>query len=156
MTSFSWKKDPFIRGCTSGLIVGIIKNFLDFCLISLKIKTSYFWKIASVIAFSKPPVGFVENTVAVLVDLIFCSFIGVIYTILRTSLKTRYPLVMGMFYGALVWFFIKASFLLFHVEELRADLLIPLNSISHILLSMLYGVVIAYLEFKWASEQPPA
>jgi hypothetical protein len=152
MPLLTWKEDTFIRGCISGLLAGIVKNSLDFCLIMLRIKSNYFWKISSVIIFSKPPHGFVENMVAVVVELIFCSFIGVVYTLIRTNLKTRYPLVMGMFYGALVWFFIKTSFLLFHISEFKKDLAFIPNPISHLLLSILYGAIVAYLECKWSTD----
>jgi hypothetical protein len=148
----SWKEDIFARGCICGFLAGIVKNFLDFCLITLKIKTSYFWKIASIIIFSRPPRNVVEHIVAIAVELTFCSFIGILYALIRNKLKTRYPLVAGMFYGAWVWFFIKASFLLFHVGELRKDLSFIANPISHLILSMLYGLIIAYLEYKWSLE----
>lgn len=153
MPLLTWKEDTFIRGCISGLLAGMVKNFLDFCLISLKIKSASFWKIASVIIFTNPPHGFIGNMVAVVVELIFCSFIGVVYTIIRTNLKTRYPVVMGMFYGAIIWFFIKTSFLLFHVSEFRKDLTFIVNPISHLLLSILYGAILAYLEYKWSTDR---
>ena len=61
MPLLTWKEDTFIRGCIGGLLAGMAKNFLDFCLIILKVKSASFWKIASVIIFSESPHGFMEN-----------------------------------------------------------------------------------------------
>ena len=148
----AWKDDAFCRGCFGGVVAGIIKNLCDYGLLILKVKTAVFWKIAGVIAFSKPPVGIVENTVSLFLELVFCAFIGIIYIVIHSRFKTKCNLVMGMLYGALVWFFIKASFLLFHLTELKKDLLIVANPISHLVLSILFGLILAALDTKWSKE----
>ena len=102
-------------------------------------------------AFNRPPKSGLDIALAQVLELIFCSFLGFIYTFLQKVIRTRYKVIFGIFYGSMVWFTIKEAINAFGIKYLH----IPVPFLQPALiwgLSLIYGLLLGlfdhYLEQK--------
>jgi hypothetical protein len=144
-------EDNIFRGALCGLVAGFIKDSVDAILYILDIKSILsFWGFASVVVFNELPKDWFMNIVALTLELIFSAFIAILFVFCIQKIKTRHYLLLGAFYSSMVWFFIKGIILAFTIE-----LLTPKTNLDPLiawLLSMAFGIIIAFLNHKLAPQ----
>ena len=140
-------EDTFFRGAFCGVAAGVVKNFLAFIFFFIIFTDEhYFWKFSSVLAYHGPPENLFMHITALIIELMFCAFLGVIFVLLVASIKTRHYLLMGTLYGSFIWFFVKCIVVIYKVDQLKPSTTIHPFIIW--MLSMLFGLLIAILDKK--------
>lgn len=139
-------EDTLFRGAFCGIVAGVLKNLVDSIMFAFKMQEVVFWEYASMIAYHKGPKGFLMHASAIILELIFCAFLGIIYILIAERMKTRFYLFMGVFYGSMIWFSVKSFIVLFEINNLKPET-VKTPLITWVL-SMLFGVIVAHLERK--------
>jgi hypothetical protein len=139
-------EDTFLRGAFCGAVAGIVKDVIDSFFYLAKWKEVIFWSFASVLAFHEKPKNLFMHITGFLLEIIFCCFLGIVFTLLTPKIKTKYYLLLGAFYGSTIWFFVKAIIVAYKIEVLKPKT--NLNPFLTWLLSIFFGVVLAFLERK--------
>lgn len=137
--------DTFFRGIFCGVVAGVLKDMIDASFFFSKLEKQFFWTFASFVAFGQLPKGFVMNLIGIILELIFSGLMGFIYTLLAVKIKTRHYLLLGIFYGSLIWFVIRLGIVSFPINELKIPETVA-RPISIWLLSLFYGLVLTWLE----------
>lgn len=138
-------KDTFFRGAFCGATAGILKDIIDFLYYLFNTKELFFWTFASVVAYGQLPKGLFMNLIGVILEIIFSAFLGVLFAFIVPKIKTRHYLLMGIFYGSMAWFFIRAIIVSFKITELK-QLNTTISPFIAWMLSMLFGIVLSWLE----------
>lgn len=143
-----WAKDTFTRGAVCGLIAGAVKDVLDYLATPLMTKKDYFWYYAGAISMFRLPKTPLEIVFSIMVELLFSTVLGVVFCAIHQRGRTRRFIPLGIFYGSIVWFIIQTGVLIFHVTVLQeADKSVSV-AISEWVLSMVYGIIVAWLEHR--------
>lgn len=145
--------EPFLKGVVGGIMAGIIKDIPDVILHRVfKITSITFWDYAGIVALKRHPQGVVELLFAFSYEIVFSILIGIIFVYLTTSIKTKYRLLTGGVYGALVWFIVHAVILCFQIKELMIQdtLTLIVNSLG----SVFYGVILVYIIERLGRKEP--
>ncbi|HYH03015.1 MAG TPA: hypothetical protein VEC37_07945 [Bacillota bacterium] len=140
-------EDTFFRGAFCGTVAGILKDFIDLLFSFSHIKELFFWSFAGVLAYGRLPEGAFMNLIGFVWEIIFSGFLGVLFALIASQIKTRHYLLMGIFYGSMAWFFIRAAVVCYKIEELKTPNT-PFRPLITWSLSMLYGIIIAWMERK--------
>lgn len=138
-------EDTFFRGALCGGVAGILKDIIDLILYLFKVKGLSFWSFASVVAFDKLPNDLFMNITGICLEIIFSAFLGVLFVLIAQKIKTRHYLLMGTFFGSMAWFFIRAVIVCYKINQLITPAT-PLRPFITWLLSMVFGIVLAWLE----------
>jgi hypothetical protein len=138
-------EDTFFRGAFCGVVAGLLKDIIDFCFSFFKVKELYFWSFSSVLAYGRLPKEAFMNVLGLTWEIIFSGFLGVLFTFMVPKIKTKHYLLMGVFYGSMAWFFIRAAVVCFKINELKTPST-PLRPLITWALSMFYGILVAWLE----------
>ena len=139
-------EDTFFRGAFCGLIAGIIKDFISYAFDYFNLQKFPYWGFASVIAFTEHglPLSLIKDLVGIVLELSFCSLLGLLFVIIAQNLKTKHYICFGVFYGSFIFFFIKAAILGFNITLLKnSDIIGPIITWA---LSILYGIILTLLE----------
>lgn len=138
-------EDTFFRGAFCGAVAGVLKDIVDLIFYFFNAEQIFFWSFASVAAFDQLPKGLYITITAFILEIIFSAFLGVVFVLIVLKIKTRYYLLLGTFYGSMVWFFIRAVIVSYKIPELKQ----PPTAIRPVItwiLSMIFGVTLAWLE----------
>lgn len=133
-----------IQGAIAGIIAGTLKDIPDAILHNtLHITNITFWDYAGTIALGKHPKGFLENAYSFGFEIVFSILLGVIFSLMISRFKVKHYLWWGAYYGAIIWFIIRAAVLAFHIKPLVDGeiLTAAVNSLN----SILYGIVLSWL-----------
>jgi hypothetical protein len=108
------------------------------------------WDYAGGIALGRLPLGFLEHVYAFFLEILFSIFLGFIFVKIPTRSDCRHYRLKGIFFGAFVWFIIRAAVLAFDIQIFLGESLS--TSVINLLVSMFYGCVLAcsmkYLDRK--------
>lgn len=133
----------FSHGFRSGLIGGITMNaFSLFNYYVLHGTTLRFLDWGSVMLYGYRTDSFFAASFALAAQLIFASFLGIVYAYLTTQIKDGHYLFKGWMFGAMSWFFINALDILMQLQPLEE--IPPLTAFSSFIGASLYGVVLGY------------
>jgi hypothetical protein len=138
-------EDTFFRGAFCGAVAGVLKDIFDLIFYFFTAKEIFFWSFASVVAFDQLPKDLFMNIIAVILEIIFSAFLGIVFALIVPKMKTPHFLFMGIFYGSMVWFFIRAIIVSYKIIELKQ----PPTAIRPVItwiLSMIFGVILSWLE----------
>lgn len=138
-------KDTFLRGVVIGLAAGAIKDLLDALTLIFHVKKYQFLYYSGVMALNRPPEGGWEIAYAQALELIFCGFLGFLYVCILRVVKTRYKILLGIFYGSMVWFTIKEAINAFGIKYLYKRLSFTQSSLIWAL-SMLFGLLLGWFD----------
>jgi hypothetical protein len=138
-------EDTFFRGAFCGAVAGILKDIIDFIFYIINFEKQFFWTFASVVAYGQSPKGLLLNIIGILLEIIFSAFLGVLFALIAHKIKSRHYLLMGIFYGSMAWFFIRAAIICYKINELKIPHT-PFHPFITWLLSMLFGIVLTWLE----------
>jgi hypothetical protein len=152
---FDLSEDTLLRGVCSGFLAGLLKDLITYVFFASGIIQTGFWNFTSIVAFNQPPQSTIEFTVAIILELIFSALLGLIFCILVNHLKTKHFLIFGLFYGSLVWFFIKALILASNITKLEPTGLQIADPLVHWGLSMVYGLIVALLDHSLRQNLKP-
>lgn len=144
-------EEKFVAGVIGGVGAGIIKDIPDLIFRYLaKITRITFWDYSGTVALGHSPRSFPEIINAAFYEVVFSIFIGIVFVYLAPYFKTKYIVIRGAIYGALVWFVIRAGVIAFQIKILiDGDLLsATLNSLNSILYGIVLAMIINYLEEK--------
>jgi hypothetical protein len=141
-------EDPLFRGMVCGLVAGLSKYFIDLILFSFRIINVGYWDFASLVAFNRLPQNIIELAFASILELMFSAFWGVIFSVLVTKSKTKHYLMLGIFYGSLIWFFIKSIILAFNITKMQPAEQSVVNPLITWGLSMVFGLILAILNHQ--------
>lgn len=144
--------DVLFRGMIGGLIAGISKYVIDLILFSLRIINVGYWDFAALVAFNRDPQNLIELISASILELTFCIFWGVIFCLLVNKLKTRHQLIFGIFYGSLIWFFIKAAILAFNITKMMPPDQTTITPLITWGLSMVFGLLLAIFNRRFETK----
>lgn len=142
-------EEKIINGAIAGIIAGILKDIPDAILHnSLKITSITFWDYAGTLTLGRHPHGFLENSYSFFFEVIFSTFLGIIFVIFTTQLKIKLHFLWGAFYGGIVWFVIRAAVVGLQIESLinKNFFTSVINSINSIIYGVILVFVIKYLE----------
>lgn len=138
-------EDTFFRGAFCGAVAGVIKDIIDFIFNILNLDKQPFWAIGAIITYGHPPKGLLINLIGILVDIIFSAFNGFLFGLIARKIKTRHYLLLGTFYGSIVWFFARVVIICYNINWLKIA-----HTTFHpfiiLLLSMLWGIIVARLD----------
>jgi hypothetical protein len=149
-------EDTLFRGVISGLSAGLLKDIINVILFVPGIIQTGFWNYTSIVAFNKTPQSAIEFAIAIILELIFSAFLGVIFIILVNNLKTKHYVIFGLFYGSLVWFFIKTMILTFNITKLEQPAQSIANPLVHLGLSMVFGLILAIIDHQLRQNSKPS
>ncbi|ATW25789.1 hypothetical protein [Candidatus Formimonas warabiya] len=136
--------DKFIDGVIAGAIAGLIKNTPDLLFHNLlNITGKSFWDYANIIATGRHPHGLIEQIYSFFFEIVFSISVGLIYIFVIPYLRTKYNLLRGAIYGAMVWFAIRAWVTAFHIEPLMQE--DQSTMIVNSILSILFGIILEWL-----------
>jgi hypothetical protein len=141
-------EDTPFRGMICGLLAGLAKYLMDLSLFLLRIVNKGYWNFASLVAFDKQPQNGIELILASILELMFCAFWGVIFSLLVNKLKTKHSIIFGIFYGNLIWFFIKAAILAFNITKMQPQDQSIVNPLVTWVLSMVFGLILGMLDHR--------
>ncbi|ATW23634.1 hypothetical protein [Candidatus Formimonas warabiya] len=133
----------FSYGFRSGLFGGIAMN--AFSLIDYYIfhgtKLRYLdW--SAVMLYGVRPDSFFAAAFALIAQLVFTSFLGILYAYLVTQIADGHYLFKGWLFGIVTWFFINALDILMKLQPLEK---IPtLTIFSSFIGASIYGLVLGY------------
>lgn len=134
--------DRLTRGFMAGVVGGVFMSILSYISIKLKFANLHHADWPAIILFGHQPTNAVEAVFALLIQLIFVGFLGVIFTYLVTALftSTNY-LFKGWLFGVISWFIIYVITFLAKIPELA-----PLDTgtaITDFIAGSVYGLVLA-------------
>lgn len=135
--------DRLVRGMLSGFIAGIAMNIIDLALYYLGFLQLRYLDWAAIIIYSTKPVNLAEALFAQFAQLIFISFLGIVFAYSILFIKSKNILLRGLTFGIGTWFFLYAITELFKVEGT-----VPLRfntAFSNFVTSAIYGLVLAYM-----------
>lgn len=142
-------EDILLRGMICGLIAGLSKYIIDLILFSLRIINVGYWDFAALVAFNRHPRNLIELISASILELTFCIFWGVVFSSLVSNLKTKHHIPFGIFYGSLIWFFIKAAILAFDITKMMPRDQTTIDPLVTWGLSMVFGLILAILDQRF-------
>jgi vacuolar-type H+-ATPase subunit I/STV1 len=145
-------EDTLFRGMVCGLIAGISKYVIDVILFSLRIINVGYWDFAALVAFNRNPQNLTELISASILELTFCMFWGVVFSLLVSKLKTKHHIPFGVFYGSLIWFFIKAAILAFNITKMMPPDQTTITPLITWGLSMVFGLLLAILNHRFETK----
>jgi hypothetical protein len=133
-------ENPFIKGMTAGMIAGLLKNIPDeiFHLVPGWAPITL-WDYAGVVALGRLPRGMGEHGYALILETLFCVFLGMVFVNIPFLASYGYFKLKGIIFGGLVWFFIRAAVLAYHIKILDEGFA---NSAVNLLASVLFGCVL--------------
>ncbi|MGE5605287.1 MAG: hypothetical protein ACM3YE_06300 [Bacteroidota bacterium] len=144
-------EEKISNGAIAGIIAGILKDIPDAILHnSLKITSITFWDYAGTITLGRHPHGFFESSYSFFFEVIFSTFLGILFVNFTTHFNRKHYLLWGAFYGGIIWFFIRSIVVVSRIESLiTMDFLTSLvNSINSIIYGIILGFFIVYFEKK--------
>jgi uncharacterized membrane protein YagU involved in acid resistance len=144
-------EDTFFRGAFCGTVAGIVKDLIDFGFHLLKVKGLFFWSFASAVAYGRVPKEIYLNLFGLILEIIFSGFLGVIFALVASKIKTRHYLLMGIFYGSMVWFLIRATIVCYQISPLDNPSP-PVRPLLTWTLSMLFGMILAWLDRRFSPK----
>lgn len=135
-------KDRLARGFMAGVVGGVFMNILSYISLKLKFANLHHSDWPALILFGHQPTNTAEAVFALLIQLIFVGFLGVIFTYLVDLLftSTNY-LFKGWLFGVMSWFIIYSITFLAKIPELA-----PLDTgtvITDFISGSVYGLVLA-------------
>jgi uncharacterized membrane protein YagU involved in acid resistance len=138
-------------GVLGGIIAGILKDIPDaFFYYGLKITNITFLDYAGVIVLGHRPRGMAEYFYSIIFEAIFSILLGIIFVYFTTRLEAKHYLLWGAYYGAIVWFAIRAAVLGLNIRLLADGHILTafINSLDSIIYGMILGYIIRYMEKK--------
>lgn len=142
-------EEKISNGAIAGIIAGIVKDIPDAILHnSLKITSITFWDYTGTIILGRHPHGFFENSYSFFFEVIFSTFLGILFVIFTTYFSRKHYPLWSAFYGGFIWFLIRSIVVVFRIESLiTMDFLTSLvNSINSIIYGIILGFLIRYFE----------
>lgn len=144
-------RDRFTRGLIAGFLAWIPTWVFNWSSFQLKISDLMFLDFAGVLIYGTRVEGALERYFALLVTILFMSFLGAIFPVFLKAVGSENYVLKGMVYSCGIWFFSYAVTLLFKVSEL--DPMNVMTAISNFLGSAVYGVVLAYITVRWVIKE---
>jgi hypothetical protein len=133
-------ENKFIRAVIAGIVAGIVKDLPNLVLFNYSRFTMIaLWEYAGAIALGRLPQSIPEHCYAVLLELLFGVFLGLFFVNIPFLCQDDHDKLRGVFFGALVWFIIRAAVLAFQIRVLLDENLG--TSVINLLESMLFGYV---------------
>ena len=136
-------------GAIAGVIAGTLKDIPDAIFhYVLKITGITFWDYAGIIALGHHPNSFFEHVYSIIFQVIFSVLLGIIFINLTTHFKAKQYLLWGGFYGAIVWFAIRAAVVGMGIKPLMNVEIVTavINSMDSIIYGLILGFTIQFLE----------
>lgn len=135
-------KDKFTRGFFAGIAGGLAANGVSLFFGFLKITTLRFADWTGIIIFGHiPPFSTGEILFAIIGNIGFAGFLGIVFTYLISLIKSINLLFKGWVFSTFIWFFIYAITTLFKVE---GTMPLPLNTaIANVITTSVFGLVLA-------------
>jgi hypothetical protein len=132
----------FGKGIMAGIAAGLIKNIPNAILHIFfpSLNKIAFWDYAGTIALGRLPKGPLEIFYALFLETLFSTFLALIFIHSRFLNQSDHFKWKGIFYGAWIWFMVRAAVLGFDIKVLLNENLG--NSVTNLLLSMLYGCLL--------------
>ncbi|WP_243152943.1 YqhR family membrane protein [Sporotomaculum syntrophicum] len=134
--------DRLTRGFLAGLVGGILMDIISYISLKLKIADLHHSDWPAIILFGHQPTNTIEAVFALLIQLIFVGFLGILFTYLVTGLfSNENYLFKGWLFGVISWFIIYVITFLAKIPELA-----PLDTgtaITDFIAGSVYGLVLA-------------
>jgi hypothetical protein len=131
-------ENKFIRAVISGVIAGIVKDLPNLVLRGYPRFTKIvLWEYAGAIALGRLPEGVLEHCYAFLLELLFGIFLGLIFVNIPFLCQNEHNKLRGAFFGAFVWFVVRAVVLAFNIRVLLHENLG--TSVINLLESIIFG-----------------
>ena len=135
-------ENKFIKAVLGGIIAGLAKDIPNAVLNHFpKLTEITLWDYAGAIALGRLPQGAVEVTYAFLLEILFSIFLGILFVNIHFLNHYGHYKLKGIFFGAFVWFIIRAAVLAFHIRPLLGESVG--TSVINLLVSMFYGCILA-------------
>lgn len=144
-------QNQFQKGVIGGIVAGIVKDIPNAILHRFPRLTEIpLWDYAGAIALGRLPQGTGEHVYAVMLEILFSIFLGIIYVNIPFFHQYDHTKIKGIFFGAFIWFIIRAAVFAFNIQVLLGESIG--TSITNLLVSMFYGCTLActikYLDKK--------
>ena len=139
------REDIFMRGIIAGVIAGLIKD-IPSIIVHLSHSDVFptYWDFSGMIGFGQVPNTFLNICLAIIVELGFSITIGIAVVYGISKIKSHHYLLEGGYFGAAVWFFIRASMWIFAVKEFNKPQMFAF--VINLTTSIGYGLLIAYID----------
>mgnify|MGYP000853787864 FL=1 len=145
--------DQFKQAVIGGIIAGVVKDVPNAILHHYpRLVEITLWDYAGGIALGRLPQGFGEHVYAFFLEILFSIFLGFIFVNLPVRNDYEHYRLQGIFFGAFVWFIIRAAVLAFDIQILLGENLS--TSVINLIVSMFYGCVLA-CSIKYLDEKLP-
>lgn len=133
----------FSHGFRAGLIACIFMNIFNLSnyYIFHSIKIRYLdW--SSVMLYGQEPETFLASAFALIAQIIFTSFLGIIYGYVTSQIKDGHYLFKGWLFGVITWFLINGADVLLKLQPLEK---IPfITSVVDFIGASIYGLILGY------------
>lgn len=138
-------------GIIAGVTAGILKDIPDAIFhYGLKISNITFWDYSGIIVLGHHPSGVAEHICAIFFEIVFSIIVGLVFVSIVSRLIFKHYLLWGAFFGAAIWFAIRAA-----VVGLGIKLLIDGDIITtaiNSLDSVLYGIILSFI-IQWLGKK---
>ncbi len=135
-------KDRLVAGGLAGIIGAIVQNIYGFAVKGLRLTDRTFADFAEVIVTFKSFEGIIAFIVGLIAHLIVGLIFGIIFAYVIAATSSRYYLIKGVAYGAVLWFLLLGFGTIFKLPLFKE---IPPNAALFTLVgAVLYGLVTAY------------
>ncbi|HBF37577.1 MAG TPA: hypothetical protein DDW50_09680 [Firmicutes bacterium] len=140
-------ENRFLNGTMAGIVAGIVKDVPNGIFhIFPTLNALALWDYAGVLAFGRLSRNFGELLYALFLELLFGTFNGVIFIYLPFASEPGNYKLKGIFFGAIIWFLVRAVVLAFHISILLGENIG--TSLTNLLLSMVFGCTLACIILK--------
>lgn len=136
-----------LRGVIAGAIAGIAKDIPPLFFHLLSSNQHFFptyWDYAGKISFGKIPVIGWETAYAIVLEVCFSIFMGVLFVHIMPKIQSGLWYVKGAGLGFGIWFLIRMGVSLFGLKEFNQPQIFV--SIINVITSISYGILLAYVD----------
>lgn len=143
--------DILSHGFLAGSAAGVIKNSIDlFSYHVLKFSANRYLDHFSGTIFGHESQSMTEAVFALVMDIWFSGFLGVVFFLLAGKLKDTNHLVRGWLYGSALWFIFHMAGNVLRVPSFSGMMLESL--LVHLVADSIYGIVLGILFFRFQDK----
>ncbi len=135
-------KDRLIAGGFAGAVAGLIQNLYGNLVKFLGVSDRAFADFALVMITFKPYSGFAAFLVGIISHTIVGTIFGVIFAYIILITSSRYNLIKGLGFGAVLWFLLSGFGTIFRLPLFKN--IPPGDAISTFVGALIYGILTAY------------